>query len=306
MREWYVLLGCFLERPGILLLHIMQPLCPPRTALHATARSDSFPYYPPRLPVSDDQVPWSTPWPEYSPTRFTAPHVIANDRHQNPGGWADPGDPAAISAAEWSSRISYEGTLCFDSTGLVSLNPHGRTGMAERGYLGKWGPNHAADPIVTRHHPESGQLQVVAIVRRDTGRVALPGGMVDAGELVTQTVKREFLEEAVNLPEEERAQVHALLTTLFTEGNGTLVFRGYVDDPRNTDNSWMETAAYHFHAAGAVANLQLAAGDDAAHAFWLDVNESDPAYAGMAGKRWVDAAAEALRQRDLMKNMRRR
>lgn len=26
----------------------------------------------------------------------------------------------------------------------------GRTGMIGRGLLGKWGPNHAADPIVTR------------------------------------------------------------------------------------------------------------------------------------------------------------
>jgi len=25
------------------------------------------------------------------------------------------------------------------------------------------------------------------------------------------------------------------------------IYRGYVDDPRNTDNSWMETIAYHFH-----------------------------------------------------------
>jgi len=32
----------------------------------------------------------------------------------------------------------------------VSRNPCGRTGLAGRGTLGKWGPNHAADPIVTR------------------------------------------------------------------------------------------------------------------------------------------------------------
>ena len=25
------------------------------------------------------------------------------------------------------------------------------------------------------------------------------------------------------------------------------MYRGYVDDPRNTDNSWMETVAYNFH-----------------------------------------------------------
>ena len=25
------------------------------------------------------------------------------------------------------------------------------------------------------------------------------------------------------------------------------VYRGYVDDPRNTDNAWMETVAVNFH-----------------------------------------------------------
>lgn len=30
------------------------------------------------------------------------------------------------------------------------INPIGRTGLIGRGVLGKWGPNHAADPIVTR------------------------------------------------------------------------------------------------------------------------------------------------------------
>ncbi len=25
------------------------------------------------------------------------------------------------------------------------------------------------------------------------------------------------------------------------------VYRGYVDDPRNTDNAWMETVAFNFH-----------------------------------------------------------
>ena len=29
-------------------------------------------------------------------------------------------------------------------------NPIGRTGLTGRGLLGRWGPNHAADPIVTR------------------------------------------------------------------------------------------------------------------------------------------------------------
>ena len=33
---------------------------------------------------------------------------------------------------------------------LLFRNPKGRTGMVGRGLLGRFGPNHAADPIVTR------------------------------------------------------------------------------------------------------------------------------------------------------------
>lgn len=34
---------------------------------------------------------------------------------------------------------------------LSERNPVGRTGMVGRGLLGRWGPNHAADPVVTRY-----------------------------------------------------------------------------------------------------------------------------------------------------------
>ena len=32
----------------------------------------------------------------------------------------------------------------------LPVNPVGRTGLRGRGLLGRWGPNHAADPVVTR------------------------------------------------------------------------------------------------------------------------------------------------------------
>lgn len=38
----------------------------------------------------------------------------------------------------------------------------------------------------------------MAIQRRDSGEWAIPGGMVDPGETVTNTLKREFIEEALN------------------------------------------------------------------------------------------------------------
>lgn len=39
---------------------------------------------------------------------------------------------------------------------------------------------------------------MVAIQRRDNLQWAIPGGMVDPGEKATATLKREFIEEAMN------------------------------------------------------------------------------------------------------------
>lgn len=40
------------------------------------------------------------------------------------------------------------------------------------------------------------------------------------------------------------------------------IYRGYVDDPRNTDNAWMETIAMNFHddKGDSVAKFKLHAG----------------------------------------------
>ena len=41
-------------------------------------------------------------------------------------------------------------------------------------------------------------LKVLCIQRGDTKEIALPGGMVDPNEEVSLTLKREFIEEALN------------------------------------------------------------------------------------------------------------
>ena len=92
--------------------------------------------------------------------------------------------------------------------------------MRGRGLLGKWGPNHAADPIVTRFHPQTGQLQMVAIKRKDTGDWAIPGGMVDDGEMVGVTLRREFTEEAGGHEEQRsKARFKELTAELFKKGD---------------------------------------------------------------------------------------
>lgn len=67
------------------------------------------------------------------------------------------------------------------------LNIKGRLGVALRGVLGRWGPNHAVDPVVTRWQRDASNqivvdsktnrpiLQFLAILRKDVQEWAIPG-----------------------------------------------------------------------------------------------------------------------------------
>lgn len=191
------------------------------------------------------------------------------------------------------NRKSFTGNYAINADGHP-LNPVGRTGIVGRGLLGRWGPNHAADPIVTRwkrdnagvlevdNRTEKPVLQFVAIQRRDSGEWAIPGGMVDPGETVSVTLLREFMEEALNFLDKNSVDRKLLQDSIkeFFAG-GDEIYKGYVDDPRNTDNAWMETVAINFHDEdnSVVGKLALKAGDDACNVRWMDVNHQINLYA---------------------------
>ena len=187
---------------------------------HERAREETNPQYKgKRVKVADASVPWSKDVSSYNPQEFTDDSVLTEGVAQ---GWADPPAPQRVS--DLKQRKSYEGEMAdfLDEVG-VPRNPRGRTGMRGRGLLGKWGPNHAADPIVTRYVGE--QLQMVAIKRKDTGEWAIPGGMVDEGETVGKTLRREFSEEAgAHMDQKSKARFDKLTDELFAKGE--LVYRG--------------------------------------------------------------------------------
>lgn len=243
-----------------------------------------------RVFVPDDKVAWSVDYPEYAPVEYTSEKVLSNPS------WADPVNPWQI--FNWNKltqvdRRSYMGI--YDVQHGHPINPVGRTGIKGRGRLGKWGPNHAADPVVTRWKTdENGKkvkdpqtkkfiLQFVAIQRSDTGEWAIPGGMCDAGETVSKTLKREFLEEATASTdpaiEKKNAQVAKAFDNFFKKG--VQIYKGYVDDPRNTDNAWLETVVQSFHDGGnkVFKNFELKAGDDASNVQWMDIDSSIELYA---------------------------
>lgn len=73
------------------------------------------------------------------------------------------------------------------------------------------------------------------------------------------------------------------------------IYRGYVDDPRNTDNSWMETIAFNFHDEddSVFKNFALTAGDDAGSVTWMDISSSLNLYA--SHKNFVENTAKLLK-----------
>jgi ADP-ribose pyrophosphatase len=221
-----------------------------QSAPHVKARRDKPAEYPERFPVPDHLVGWESAYAAYDPPYYVSPVVLENDSSRNPAGWAD---PEQLSPAD-APQESLCGALRHDERGRA-LNPAGRTGIAGRGLLGKWGPNYAADPIITRINPVENRLELLAIQRRDNGQWAIPGGMVDRGELVTRTLARELVEETGVSLDMERA---------------IFIYQGYVDDPRNTDHAWMETTARHLHLDPDMAEqLEPRAGSDARAVRWL-------------------------------------
>ena len=144
------------------------------------------------------------------------------------------------------------------------LFPGGRTGTRGRGLLGRY----AADPIVTRFSPVTGDLEVVVVVRSDCDRIALPGGMVNPGEDVAKTLYSEFTDEAA-LP-------NGAVDRLFTECKRRTVYNGPVDDRRTTDEAWIETVAVHFHATDDIAAglvLEVADTKEIRRVMWMPVHQ---------------------------------
>ncbi|XP_014669424.1 PREDICTED: ADP-ribose pyrophosphatase, mitochondrial-like, partial [Priapulus caudatus] len=135
----------------------------------------------------------------------------------------------------------------------LPLNPHGRTGMTGRGSLGCWGPNHRLHCIVTRWKRDGQEdiclndgaqvLEFVAVKMQGSQLWELPGGFLSKGERSDmKTAANGFMTNVLGINDDvtKKSLQHAF-------NHGRVICEGYVDDPRNTDNAWVETKAVNFH-----------------------------------------------------------
>ncbi len=124
------------------------------------------------------------------------------------------------------------------------------------------------------------KIEGLFILRKDCLKWAIPGGMIDLGETAIETAKRELLEEAgieINFSKDK------------------ILYEGYVDDPRNTDNAWMETTFFHKHLSSKnVIPLQMKTGDDTDDAQFKVIDENFMQYLYASHKYLVQKALKII------------
>ncbi|XP_040195795.1 transient receptor potential cation channel subfamily M member 2-like [Rana temporaria] len=193
-----------------------------------------------RYPVPDELVPWEVEFPGYNPPLYNADR---NDR-----GTYDPNTEMEQKSRKYNSVDGlYDFRSCCGTYTVkdgLPLNPMGRTGLRGVGSLRWFGPNNSLHPVLTRWNMSSANgtirkasknmLEVLIVRRRDNELWSLPGGTLDPGQQIP--IKLQALLKHTYL-----GQFLALL------GSAEEVFHGYLDDPRNTDNAWIETLAVNVH-----------------------------------------------------------
>ncbi|KAK6180329.1 hypothetical protein SNE40_012504 [Patella caerulea] len=256
-----------------------------------------------RTQLNDEEVLWAIKVPFYNPPKYTNPKILANTKP-----YADTVDLLEVSLEE-SQKFQFNAydenfkcdrrSLCghdYEVKDGVPLNPRGRTGLIGRGDLGRWGPNYTIDCVVSRwKKDEDGQvdeedgrplLEFIAIRRSDSSKQwAIPGGFPIEGFASPQidmydSLIKVFADEALGYltkSVEEKKTIEELLHRLAAKGQ--VIFEGYADDRRNTDNAWTESRLINFHDddGSIVDNLRIMAGDKSVDmAAWIVPKSSIP------------------------------
>ena len=193
---------------------------------HLKIRGERPDSYPPRERVLIDEAPWDVECPDYMPPYHVDPSVLSNDGSKMAGGWADPEE--FVKAREPRERETAE----FHDEAGRALNPLGRTGIAGRGLLGRWGPNFMVGAVVVRSGGTVRGLDILLGRKGENGDLSLPKGFIAAGETREAAVVRVLEQEIGWRPD---------------PGTGDVVFEGYSYDVRQTDHAWIEIQARLFH-----------------------------------------------------------
>jgi ADP-ribose pyrophosphatase len=208
---------------------------------------------------------------DYRPPYYVAPEVLANDCTRVAGGWADPEDVTLVS--EELAALGVE----LDATGRP-LHPYGRTGLAGRGALGRWGPNVMVVAVVTRAVAGASSFEILLGASETSEVLVLSGDFVRS---------REVAEAAVARLIEGTAGRHLDL-------HSEVLSEGYDYDSRRTDHAWVVTSVRHVHVADGGVRDFFRAGPGIESLSWYPLDAATINRIPAPSARHVRAAVRAL------------
>ena len=196
-------------------------------------RSERPESYPERFRLQIDSASWQVECPEYDTPYYVAKEVLNAELSEIEQGKIDSED-------NWEHEKFYNWGLDFlrDSENKP-LNPKGRTGIAGRGSLWFWGPNPMVYFIPLRFDKQSQNVEI------------LLNSETDRNPIVNVHMRRhEELENAIS-------RIESKIPFGFKDWEKKEIHSGYLYDPRQTDNAWVEGKAfvtYYTDAADQVVN----------------------------------------------------
>ncbi len=188
---------------------------------HLRIRIEKPDDYPDRQVILIDEAPWAVDCDRYDPPYYVAPDVLAaaeaDDRRSHPEDFEKAVDLVNPGRSERT-----------DDAGRP-LNPRGRTGLAGRGSLTRWGVNPGVAAVVVRRTVDGEGLQF--LVGKQAGQlgVSLPRDLLGLGESTNQGLRRILSASAgVDLGDTEAEPI----------------YDDFFYDLRQTDHAWVELEAW--------------------------------------------------------------
>jgi serine/threonine protein kinase len=212
--------------------------------------------------VKEGKKEWHVEDPDYRPVTFTAPSVL-EDPTADPGfiSLLRPGTVLFNQLDKTSTppvdRRSHVGK--YEVEGGAPRFPHGRTGISGRGNLRRWGPNHEVMPIISTWKvseagapiPEDPVLFILCLSEDIQGKPKLMSAPVTDGADFARAAYGFIADCALGTSlasvKDRDAVIDEQLAPLLGAAVANELYKGIANDPRVTDNAWVEVVATNFH-----------------------------------------------------------
>ena len=227
--------------------------------------------YPDRQVILIDEAPWRVDCERYDPPYHVDPQVMADAEDSNPS--AHPEDFTKAKAVD-AGRSNNT-----DDLGRP-LNPRGRTGLAGRGLLRRWGVNRGVAAVIVRSRADGKGLEFLVGKRTAQLGAALPRRLLKIGESHENGIGRVILHVA----------------GLDIAGPAMRkIFDDFYYDIRQTDHAWVELEGFLIQSDDQLADVETGATEVFDETDWWPLNSDSSNKLPSGAAKLVDAAIDALR-----------